>query len=302
MPITAQAHLDTQRRAAESASMVLRGIGLNAVLAVVKIAGGIWGNTYALIADGAESLVDIVSSFLVWAGLRVAGRPPDDNHPYGHGKAEPLATLGVAIFVLAVAVWVAWSAMEQIKTPHGGPHWGTLPLLVVVVLSKTFFSRRMHSVGQEAGSNALGAEAWHHLSDAITSAAAFVGISIAVVGGAGYENADDWSALVAAVAIGYNGIRFLRTAVDDMMDTALTPVFESKVRFAASAVAGVQGIDKCRIRKSGLTHLVDIHVEVAPELTVRQGHEIAGAVKHALLDSAFRISDVTVHIEPHDVG
>jgi len=278
--------------------LVARGIVLNAFMAAAKIAGGVFGNTYALIADGVESLLDIFSSALVYAGLRVAARPPDDNHPYGHGKAEPLAGLAVASFVFFAAGWIGWHAMKEIITPHRGPHWGTLPLLAVIVAVKLAFSRRLVRAGREAGSTSLGIEAWHHYADALTSAAAFIGITIAVVGGEGYESADDWAALGACVVIAWNGVSLARRALDDVMDVAVPREFENQIREAAAAVPGVRGIDKCRIRKSGLSHLVDIHVEVNGSLSVREGHDIAGAVKHSLLRSPFGVSDVLVHIEP----
>jgi cation diffusion facilitator family transporter len=278
--------------------LVARGIVLNAFMAAAKIAGGVLGNTYALIADGVESLLDIFSSALVYAGLRVAARPPDDNHPYGHGKAEPLAGLAVAAFVFFAAGWIGWHAMKEIITPHRGPHWGTLPLLAGIVAVKLAFSRKLVRAGREAGSTTLGIEAWHHYADALTSAAAFIGITIAVVGGEGYESADDWAALGACVVIAWNGVSLARRALDDVMDVAVPREFENQIREAAAAVPGVRGIDKCRIRKSGLSHLVDIHVEVNGSLSVREGHDIAGAVKHALLRSPHGVSDVLVHIEP----
>jgi cation diffusion facilitator family transporter len=290
--------LQTQRKAEEGAALVVRGVILNAVLAVVKIAGGIWGNTYALIADGVESLLDIFSSTLVWFGLRVASRPPDTNHPYGHGKAEPVVGMLVALFLFLAATWIGSHAVHEIITPHHGPHWATLPLLAVVVTLKIIFSRRISQAGRAAGSTALDIEAWHHYSDALTSAAAFIGIAIAVVGGKGYESADDWAALVACVIIVANGVGLFIKALNEMMDVAAPLALEGRVRAAAAAVAGVRGIDKCRVRKSGVSHLVDIHVEVDGELTVREGHDIAGAVKYALLHSPLSISDVSVHIEP----
>lgn len=271
---------------------------LNFVLAVVKIAGGILGNTYALIADGAESLIDIFSSALVWAGLRMAAQPPDSDHPYGHGKAEPVSGLLVSLFVLGAAVWIGWHALHEILTPHQGPHWGTLPLLAAVVALKVIFSRVLDRAGRAANSSTMGIEAWHQFSDALTSAAAFIGIAIAVIGGEGYENADDWAALVACLVIAWNGIGFLRRAVQDVMDTAAPAGVEFDVRVLSLEVPGVRGIDKCRVRKSGLSHLVDIHVEVDGNLSVREGHNIAGAVKHHLLSSPLHITDVLVHIEP----
>ena len=297
-PELPQHHAATQRRARASARLVLRGMGLNVVLALVKFAGGYFGNTYALIADAAESSLDILSSVLVWAGFRVASRPPDADHPYGHGKAEPLAALSVAVFIFFAAGWIGWHAIHEIITPHRGPHWATLPLLASVVGVKIWFSRGMRKAGEDAGSTALGAEALHHYSDAVTSAAAFIGISVAVVGGPGYEAADDWAALLACFVIGLNGVAMTNRALRDVMDTAVPESFENEVRTLALGVTGVQALDKCRVRKSGLSHLVDIHVRVDGELTVREGHDIAHAVQDALLASALRVSDVSVHIEP----
>lgn len=292
-------HSLARERAYAGARLVLRGILLNALLAAGKFAGGILGNTYALIADGVESLLDILSSALVWAGFRVAAQPPDEDHPYGHGKAEPLAALAVAVFVLAAAAWIAWHAVKEIITPHQAPAWWTLVLLAGVIAAKAWYSRRMRVAGEEAGSTALGAEALHHWSDAITSAAAFIGISIALLGGEGYEAADDWAALLACVVIAVNGVVMFNRAVGDVMDVAVAPAVEQEVRTIALAVPGVAALDKCRVRKSGLNHLVDIQVRVDGNLTVREGHDIAHAMKDVLLASApHGITDVSVHVEP----
>jgi len=286
-------------RAESSARLVLRGIGLNALLAAVKLAGGILGHTYALVADAAESMLDILSSILVWAGFRVAAQPPDQNHPYGHGKAEPLAGLAVSGFIFAMAGWVAWHAVQEIRTPHQGPAWWTLLVLAGVIVAKTWFSRRLRMKGEEVGSTTLGIEAMHHWSDAITSGAAFAGISIALWGGAGWETADDWAALFGCAIIAFNGFSMFTKALGDVMDAAAPQNFANEVRALALAVPGVRALDKVRMRKSGLSHLVDIQVRVDGHLTVREGHDIAHAVKDALLASApHRISDVTVHIEP----
>ncbi len=299
MPGDLHPHATAERDARASAQLVLRGIGLNVILAAAKFAGGILGNTYALIADGAESTLDIFSSLLVWAGFRVAARPPDANHPYGHGKAEPLSALAVAVFVFAMAGWIGVSAVHEIITPHRAPEWWTLLLLAAIVALKLAFSRRMHRAGVAAGSTALDVEAMHHSSDALTSAAAFIGIAVALVGGPGWEAADDWGALFACVIIAYNGAGMVTHALGDVMDTAVPASFENEVRALALVVPGVGGLDKVRMRKSGLSYLVDIQVQVDGDLTVRRGHEIAHAVKDALIASArHRISDVTVHVEP----
>ena len=299
MPESAPSQALAQHHAGRSAALVLRGIVLNAFLAAVKFAGGTLGNTYALIADAAESTLDIFSSVLVWAGFRVASRPPDADHPYGHGKAEALAALAVAVFIFAMAGWVAVHAVQEIITPHVAPKWWTLPLLAGVVAVKLWFSRRMQVAGAEAGSTALDVEAMHHWSDAVTSAAAFLGITIALIGGEGWESADDWAALLACVVIVYNGFSMISRALGEVMDTAVPEAFDREVRALALAVPGVLALDKVRMRKSGLSYLVDIQIRVDGDLTVRAGHDIAHAVKDALLASVpHRITDVTVHVEP----
>jgi cation diffusion facilitator family transporter len=296
---SSDAHVRMTRRAHESARLVLRGIGLNAALAVVKLAGGIFGHTYALIADAAESMLDILSSSLVWMGFQVAARPPDEDHPYGHGKAESLAGMAVSLFIFGMAGWIGWHAVHEIITPHQGPAWWTLVVLAGVIVTKATFSRRMGAASEAVGSTALGIEALHHWSDALTSAAAFVGICIALWGGKGWETADDWAALFACVLIAFNGVGMFLKALGDVMDTALPQNLENEVRALALAVPGVQALHKVRMRKSGLSLLVDIQVQVDGKLTVTEGHAIAHAVKDALLASAAHgIDDVTVHIEP----
>ena len=271
---------------------------VNAVLAIGKIATGVLGNSYVLIADGIESTADIFSSVVVWGGLRVSVLPADENHPFGHGKAEPVAGIIVSMILLAAALLIAVQSVHEILTPHHPPAWYTLPVLVVVVLVKETMFRAAFRTGRSLESTALKSDAWHHRSDALTSAAAFVGISIALMGGKGYESADDWAALLACGVISWNGLRLLRSALDELMDASVSPEVVAQVRELAAAVEGVAAIDKCRIRKSGLHLALDIHVVVDGDLTVRRGHEIAHLVKDRLLASQHRINDVTVHIEP----
>jgi cation diffusion facilitator family transporter len=286
-------------RADKGARLVVRGMALNAALAVTKVAGGILGHAYALVADGAESMSDIAISILIWAGFKWAARPPDEDHPYGHGKAEAVAGLFTAAVVLAAGIGIGWHAVTEIRDPQRLPQWWTLLILAGVVAAKVVFSRRLGAVGRDTESTALGAEAWHHLSDAMTSAAAFIGISIAVVGGPGYASADGWAALVASAVILFNGIKIFRRALNEVMDIAVPAKMENDVRHIAARVPGVVSLDKCRVRKSGLSYLVDIQIRVAGELSVREGHNIAHAVKDVLLASQLRVSDVTVHVEPN---
>jgi cation diffusion facilitator family transporter len=271
---------------------------INAFLAGVKIAAGVLGNSYVLIADGIESTADIFSSVVVWGGLRVAVIPADENHPFGHGKAESVASVFVSLLLLGAALLIAIQSVHEILTPHRSPAWFTLPVLFAVIVIKETLFRLAFRAGSSLESTALKSDAWHHRSDALTSAAAFVGISIALIGGPGYESADDWAALIACGIITWNGLRLLRVALDEVMDAAVSPEVVAGVRKLAADVAGVIAIEKCRIRKSGLHLAVDIHVVVGGGLTVRRGHDIAHQVKDRLLQSQFRINDVTVHIEP----
>ncbi len=273
---------------------------INALLAAAKIIGGILGNSYVLIADGIESTADIFSSVVVWGGLRLAVKPADEDHPYGHGKAESVARIIVALLLLGAAILIAVQSVHEILTPHKAPAWFTLPLLLVVIAVKETLFRFAFREGSALESTALKGDAWHHRSDALTSAAAFVGIAIALVGGPGYESADDWAALLACGVIAWNGLRFLRSALDELMDASVSPETVAQVRQLAADVDGVVGIDKCRIRKTGLHLALDIHVVVDGGLTVRRGHEIAHQVKDQLLQSQHRINDVIVHIEPFE--
>jgi cation diffusion facilitator family transporter len=271
----------------------------NPLLALGKIVAGVLGNSYALVADGIESSADVFSSLVVWKALRVSTRPADRDHPYGHGKAESIAGLIVAAALIGAAVLIAVQSVKEIVTPHHAPAAFTLVVLVVVVLTKELLFRYVVRAGKALNSTALKSDAWHHRSDAITSVAAFIGISIALLGGQGYEAADDWAALLACAIIAYNGVQLARPALAEIMDAAVERETETRVREVAGAVDGVRLIEKCRIRKSGLGLLMDIHVVVEGSLTVREGHTIAHRVKDALMTTTdLPVHDVVVHVEP----
>jgi len=274
-------------------------IAVNIILAIIKITTGIIGNSYALIADGIESTMDILSSLIVWGGLRISIKPPDKSHPFGHGKAESMAGMVVAISLLIASVVIAVQSIREIQTPHHSPAWYTLVVLVGIIITKEFLFRKMTRIGDILESSALKSDAWHHRSDALTSIAAFVGISIALVGGSGFEVADDWAALLACSVIMYNGVRLLRPALNEVMDGAAPEDIEEQIRKLASQVDGVIEIEKCRIRKSGIGLLMDIHVVVQGDISVREGHKIGHDVKNHLLQSELQITDVTVHVEPN---
>ncbi len=294
----AQEH--THHRLAAGARLALLGIVVNAVLAAAKITAGVVGHSYALIADGVESTLDIFSSLVLWFGLKIAAAPPDADHPYGHGKAEPLAAIIVSLVVLGTALALAVESVREIMTPHHSPAPFTLIVLLGVVVVKEFLFRKVLAAAHDIQSGAVKTDAWHHRSDAITSVAAFVGISIALIGGPGWEPADDWAALFACGLIAWNGVRLLRNALHDTMDPAAPPEIEEDLRRIASGVAGVAALDRCLIRKSGLEFFVDLHVGVNPDSSVREGHRIAHAVRDAIRTAYPAVSEVLVHIEPDD--
>lgn len=283
------------------------GLAVNAALALAKLVAGIVGNTYALIADAVESMVDIFSSAVVWGGLRVASRDPDEDYPFGYGRAESLAASVVSLMLLGAAVFIAIESIREIRRPHLTPAPWTLIVLVVVMAIKWMWSGKVHAVGTDIHSTAVKADAWHHMSDAITSAAAFIGIAIALLGaryagGSGWESADDWAALLAAAVIFYNGGRMLRPALNDLMDRAPGSEFLVQVRRAAEGVPGVLATEKLFIRKTGTTYRVTIHVHADPALSLRDAHILGGIVKSAIRSSVPQVQSVLVHMEPYEKG
>jgi len=271
---------------------------VNLIFAAAKILGGLFGHAYVLIADGIESALDVAGSFVIWGGLKFAARPPDETHPYGHGKAEPIAAAIVAFGVLAAAAGLAIESVREILTPHYGPAPFTLGILIVVIAVKEILFRYVNRIGRHVESTAVQTDAWHHRSDALTSAAAFIGISVALIGGSGWQSADDWAALFACAVIAANGIRLLRPALYEIMDTAPRGKIVDLVRDAARSVPGVRDVEKSFVRKMGLSFYADLHVKVDGNISVRDGHRIAHEVKQAIQQTDSRIADVLVHIEP----
>lgn len=280
------------------------GVAINAVLAITKIFAGVVGNTYALVADGIESLADIASSLIVWGGLVLASQPPDEDHPHGHGKAEALAALTVSLMLIVAALGIAVQAVLEIRTPHHLPAPWTLGILVGVIAIKWVLSRRVSEIGAAIGSTAVAADARHHVSDAVTSAAAFIGISVALIGsrvrgGSGWASADDWAALAASSVIAYNGLTMLVPALHDLMDRMSGPEIVLPIREAAEQVNGVCVIEKLAVRKTGLTYEVTLHVQSDPALTLLEAHALGGAVKAAIRERVPAAILIHVHMEPY---
>jgi cation diffusion facilitator family transporter len=274
------------------------GLATNGLLAVVKLVAGIVGHSYALIADAIESTADIFSSLIVWRGMVVADRPPDKDHPYGHGRAETLAAAAVALMLLAAAAIILYQSVVEIIEPHESPAPFTLLVLLGVVLVKEGLFRFVGGIGREIESQAVQTDAWHHRSDAITSAAAALGIGISLVGGPRFSTADEWAAVFASGIIAFNGWRLLRPPLRELMEAEPKEDVAGRARTIAQQVTGVHGVEKCFARQLGYGYLLDMHIEVDGVMPVQQAHELAHQVKDAIRTQLPRVREVTIHIEP----
>lgn len=289
---------DVATRVERGARSAQAGMLVNTLLAIVKLLVGIVGHSYALIADAIESAADVFSSLVVWRGLRLAAREADERYPFGYGKAESLAAATVGLMLLGAAAGIAVLSVREIVTPHHLPAPYTLIVLVAVIAVKEALFRTVLRVGAEVDSAAVRADAWHHRSDAITSAAACVGIAVALW--TKIPQADDWAALVAAAVIAVNGSLILRPALADLMDRAPTPDLLVAIERAAREVPGVLATEKLRVRRAGLSLLVDLHVQADPALSLHDAHELSGAVKSAIRRAHPVVEAVLVHMEPYE--
>jgi cation diffusion facilitator family transporter len=272
----------------------------NTSLALIKGVAGIFGNSYALIADAIESTTDIFASLLVLFGIKYSNRPADKNHPYGHGRAEPLITFLVVGFLITSATIIAYESIKNIGIPHDLPKPWTLLVLGAIIIWKEISYRVVLKKSKETHSSSLKADAWHHRSDAITSIAAFTGISIALILGKGYESADDWAALFASFFILYNSYLIFRPALGEIMDEHVYDDLIEEIRQVAHKVEGVEDTEKCFIRKAGMQYHVELHATVKADLTVREGHDIAHKLQDTLREEIPQLGHVLIHIEPHE--
>ncbi|MFL9838531.1 cation diffusion facilitator family transporter [Flavobacterium sp. ST-75] len=272
----------------------------NTLLALFKGAAGFFGNSYALIADAIESTTDIFSSILVLFGIKYSTRPADENHPYGHGRAEALITFIVVGFLITAATVIAYESIVNIQTPHDLPKSWTLIVLGTIIIWKEISFRMVLRKSKETNSSALKADAWHHRSDAITSIAAFIGISIALFCGKGYESADDWAALLASGFIIYNSYLIFRPALGEIMDEHLYDDVVEDIREASVKVKGILGTEKCFVRKAGMVYHIELHAIVAANITVKEGHRLAHELEDYLRKQITGVGRVLIHIEPDD--
>ena len=273
-------------------------------LSLTKLAAGVWGQSSALIADAIESLADTVGSVLVWQALRVASQPPDHKHPYGYGKAEALASLGVGVLLVGAAIFIVVKSVHEILIPHEPPAAWTLLVLIGVVITKEVLFRFVMQGADQFDSDAARADAWHHRSDAITSIAALIGVTVAIWGPRwfgipGLVFADEVAAILASGVILMSAWMLIRPALDELLDAVAHEMVE-KVRAVASGVDGVREVEKVFVRKSGSGYHVDMHLHVDPEVSVRVAHALSGKVKAILKAEIPRLTSVLIHVEPQE--
>jgi len=289
--------LKTEQRN-ELVNLGILTIIVNVSLMMVKIITGVIGNSYALIADGIESASDIFTSLITWVGFHFSLKPADKEHPYGHGKIESLVGVFSGLSLITAAGVIAYQSVKEILTPHLVPSWFTLPVLILVVIVKETMSRKVLGANTDVGSQALKGDAWHHRSDAITSAAAAIGIAIALFGGKGYEMADDWGALLACLIILINGILIIKGSMHDVLDGTVEQASIDSVYKLASDIPSVDTVEVVKIRKSGIGWYVDMHVWVSPQMTIVEGHALSHKIKGAIMDANKLVYDVMIHLEP----
>lgn len=282
---------------ATGASMV--SLVSNVVMACLKILVGVAGASYALIADGIESVADCVSSLIVWNGLRVGSRAADQDHPYGHGKAEAIATLMAGIGLILSGGFIAYQAIREITSIQQAPAGFTVPALITIIAIKELLFHFLKRQAKRHDSHALLAEAWHHRSDSLTSICVLIGLCLAVFLGPEFAIADDVAALLVTLLIFRNGWLIMSPAIDELMDRNILGDQFSEIHRRITATPGVQAVETLWIRRSGRRYHVDVHLEVDPAITVREGHEIAHRVKDRLLSmKQFDIENVGTHVEP----
>jgi cation diffusion facilitator family transporter len=274
------------------------GLIANLGLGVAKLIGGLFGHSFALVSDAVNSLGDTFTSIVVLFALKVAQKPPDEEHPYGHTRAEAIAGTNVALLVIGSALAIGWEALQRIGQENEIPHQWTLWIAGANVVIKEGLYQYKRRVAASTGSRAMIAHAWDHRSDALCSLAVLIGLAAVRFGGEKFHWADSAAALVVVAAILVSAGMVFRKSASELMDSQASPELVEKVRAIAAAVPGVTGVEKLWVRKSGMEYFVDIHIEVPPTMTVAEGHEIGHDVKRRLRQQVPTVRDVLVHLEP----
>jgi cation diffusion facilitator family transporter len=277
----------------------LKAIMVNSALCAAKLAGGILGHSYAMVADAAESFTDVVGSSIAFFGLSVAATPADRQHPAGHGRAETLASAVTALALMAIGGLIFWQSLLSLGEPRSTPNPLVLFILIPVILIKEWMFHWLRERGKAIGSVAVMTEAWHQRSDVVTSVAALFGIIAAWIGGPAWNHADSWAAMLASLWLVGVGIWLINPALHELMEGSMDPALLAFIRETGGSCPGVKGIDKVGVRKLGMRLMIDLHVEVEPMISVLEGHRVAHEVKARLQSELPQVLDVMVHVEPY---
>lgn len=283
------------------------GIVGNIVLALAKFVAGYFSGSKALIADAAHSASDVAGSAAVLIGLKAAKKPPDEDHPYGHGKAESISAIIVSMLLIIVGIEVGMSAIKAIS---GGelevPRWYALAVVAVAIVAKEVMFQYKFRLGKQLNSQALIANAWEHRSDVYSSLAALVGIGGAmlstIVGIPWLVYLDPVAGILVAFMVVRMGYKLIMESIHNTMDHVMHEEDTAEIKEAVENVKGVLAVDDLRAREHGHYVIVDVKISVNPRITVLEGHDIAKNVKQTLLHRFPHVSDVFTHVNPYDPG
>jgi cation diffusion facilitator family transporter len=294
------ARMTPERSLRTGQGSALQGILVNGALGAAKLAAGVFGHSYALIADACESFADVMGSCVTFYALKKASEPADSDHPAGHGRAETLASAVTALALIGVGVLIFWAAALSLYEPRHAPSPLTLLVLVPVIFVKERMFHWMRARGKKIGSLAVIADAWHQRSDVVTSVAALTGIIVAWAGGPAWNHADSWAAIAASLWLMGTGLWLLGPALHELMEGSVDPALLEFIQETSRNCPGIEGVDKVWVRKLGMRLMVDLHIEVDPDISVQEGHRLAHEVKAKLQGELPQVRDVMVHVEPYE--
>lgn len=267
-------------------------------LALIKIFAGVWGHSTAVVADGLESAADVFASGFVLFGLTIAAKPADREHPYGHGRVETLTGLVIGMALIAGGIAISYGSIRQIGQPHDTLATFVIGPLILSLAAKTGLAAIKFRYGRQMASAALTADAWNDAMDTVSAAAALVAVGLTLSDPARFAEADRYGGCVVGAIVVLAGLRVAHEASLQLMDTMPAGQMIEQIRAAAMSVEGVRGVEKCFARKTGLKYHVDLHLEVDPEMTVRQSHGLAHDVRERIMERLPWVADVLMHVEP----
>lgn len=292
-----RANAQTDREELVGRRIALLSMSVGVVLATAKIIVGVRVGSASVISDGCEAAADVLSSGFVYAGLWLASRPPDYDHPYGHGRYETLAGLAVGALLLLTGAAIFWNGLVRVHESNALQVYALYPLIAAFFL-KTSLAGTKFRVGKRIDSSALQADAWHDITDLLSTAVASAAVVLTLINPQRFAYADHVGGMVIGLIIFALSIRVVRQTVEQLTDAMPDNSKLSAIREVAMSVPGTSGIEKCFARRTGLKYHVDLHLEVDPDMTVRESHEIATEVKHEVKTRLRWVADVLVHVEP----